>query len=162
MHIKLPLLAVVLIAVGLVLGGAAYMRFTLDPLAGAPAQTGYEGLEGEPSEDRDEAEESGEAETPVPSMPSAPAPSAPAEPKEAEPAGYTMADVRLHASAASCWTAIQGNVYDLTSWISRHPGGKSAITRLCGTDGTDDFLDQHGGDRSAISRLESFLLGPLQ
>ena len=41
-----------------------------------------------------------------------------------KPSGNTMADIRLHNSATSCWSAINGNVYDLTDWVNSHPGGK--------------------------------------
>ena len=74
---------------------------------------------------------------------------------------YTMEDVAQHASAESCWTAVNGNVYDLTDWISQHPGGSSAITRLCGTDGTDAFEDEHNGDSEPAAALKDHLLGPL-
>ena len=75
--------------------------------------------------------------------------------------GYTMAMVKTHASEASCWTVISGNVYDLTKWISQHPGGSGAIKSLCGTDGTAGFLGQHEGKSKPASRLIGYLLGPL-
>ncbi len=94
-----------------------------------------------------------------------PADSAPAKPPASTPppasSGYTMAQVAAHAGASSCWTAIGGKVYDLTSWISKHPGGKSAILRLCGVDGTAAFDDQHGGQARPERELASFLIGTL-
>lgn len=75
--------------------------------------------------------------------------------------GYTMAMVKTHASDASCWTVISGNVYDLTKWISQHPGGSGAIKSLCGTDGTAGFNGQHQGQGKPASRLSGYLLGPL-
>ncbi len=75
--------------------------------------------------------------------------------------GYTMDQVAKHADASSCWTAIDGNVYDLTDWISRHPGGQQAILGLCGTDGSAAFKAQHGGQSRPASELKNFLLGPL-
>ena len=76
-------------------------------------------------------------------------------------AGYTMADVKKANSRAKCWSAINGNVYDLTSWISSHPGGSSAITFLCGTDGTNAYKAQHEGQGKPTMRLSQYLLGPL-
>ncbi|HEY6020021.1 MAG TPA: cytochrome b5-like heme/steroid binding domain-containing protein [Candidatus Paceibacterota bacterium] len=75
--------------------------------------------------------------------------------------GYTMADVAKHNSASACWTAINGKVYDVTSWINQHPGGTQAILSLCGTDGSAAFNGQHGGQGRPASELASFLLGPL-
>jgi cytochrome b involved in lipid metabolism len=75
--------------------------------------------------------------------------------------GYTMADVRANATSAKCWSAIDGNVYDLTRWISSHPGGASPIRFLCGIDGTNAFKAQHANQSSPMARLSSYLLGPL-
>jgi cytochrome b involved in lipid metabolism len=76
-------------------------------------------------------------------------------------AGYSMADVKKANTRAKCWSAIDGNVYDLTAWISSHPGGAGAITFLCGTDGSNAFKAQHEGQRSPTNRLAQYLLGPL-
>jgi len=69
--------------------------------------------------------------------------------------------VALNDSEASCWTVINGNVYDLTDWISSHPGGASRILGLCGIDGTSQFEGQHGGSASAEGTLEGYLLGSI-
>ncbi len=86
-----------------------------------------------------------------------------AEPTEttSSASGYTLADVEAHNTQDSCWAAIEGNVFDLTDWISQHPGGASHIVALCGTDGTSAFEGQHSGDSRPADELASFLLGPL-
>lgn len=75
---------------------------------------------------------------------------------------YTLAQVAAHATSQSCWSVINGEVYDLTGWIGQHPGGQSAIVRLCGKDGSADFNDQHGGQRRPANELAGFLIGSLQ
>ena len=75
--------------------------------------------------------------------------------------GYTMADVRANATPAKCWTVIDKKVYNLTNWISSHPGGASPIRFLCGKDGTDAFKAQHANQSNPTARLASYLLGPL-
>ena len=75
--------------------------------------------------------------------------------------GYTMAQVRANNTAKSCWTAIDGYVYNLTSWINSHPGGSGAILFLCGTDGTNAFKAQHENQTRPTIRLETYRLGPL-
>jgi hypothetical protein len=50
-----------------------------------------------------------------------------------------------------------GSVYDLTQY--RHPAGNSYIRRIAGTDGTEDFLDEHRS--SFISKIEGFKVGSL-
>ena len=75
---------------------------------------------------------------------------------------YPLSDVALHANAQSCWTAISGNVYNLTSFINQHPGGSRAITSLCGIDGTNGFLNQHEGQRRPLSELQNLFIGKLK
>ena len=75
---------------------------------------------------------------------------------------YTLADVAIHNYATSCWTAISGKVYNLTSWINQHPGGKQAIISLCGKDGTEAFNAQHGGQARPEQELKNFLVGTLK
>lgn len=99
--------------------------------------------------------------TPKPVTQPAPTTPAPITPIPV-PNSYTMAQVATHASRSSCWTAVEGQVYDLTQWIGEHPGGERAILGLCGKDGTADFNDQHGGQSRPARELASFLLGPLQ
>ena len=86
---------------------------------------------------------------------------APTPTQTVAPAGYTMEQVKANNTSAKCWSAIDSKVYDLTNWISSHPGGAGAITSLCGTDGTAAFKGQHGGSGQPNSRLAGYLLGPL-
>jgi cytochrome b involved in lipid metabolism len=72
---------------------------------------------------------------------------------------YTLAQVATHSSASSCWSIIQNNVYDLTSWINQHPGGAKAILSICGKDGTSAFEKQHGGQARPENELKNFLIG---
>ena len=104
------------------------------------------------------------AATPTPTV-AAPSPTAKATPSptpSATQAGYTMADVKKANTRAKCWSAIDGNVYDLTAWISAHPGGASAITFLCGIDGSNAFKAQHEGQGKPSLRLSQYQLGPLK
>lgn len=75
--------------------------------------------------------------------------------------GYTRAQVAENNRAASCWTIIDGGVYNLTSWGREHPGGSGAIYALCGTDGSGSFSSKHGGQSRPLSELRKYYLGPL-
>lgn len=75
---------------------------------------------------------------------------------------YTMTDVKTHNTSASCWTAVNGSVYDVTSWIGQHPGGAGAIKGMCGIDGSAAFNGQHGGQARPASELASFKIGILK
>jgi cytochrome b involved in lipid metabolism len=74
----------------------------------------------------------------------------------------TSAEVARHASAQDCWSIVNGNVYDLTSWIAHHPGGEQVILAVCGKDGSPSFnrhQAEHGAEAEA--HLETFKVGPL-
>ena len=98
--------------------------------------------------------------TPAAVAPSA-KPSPTPEPEMTTQTGYTMAKVKENNSASSCWSVINGNVYNLTQWINSHPGGPSVIRGLCGVDGTSSFNGKHRGQGSPTATLASYLLGPL-
>ena len=74
---------------------------------------------------------------------------------------YTKATVATHSGESSCWSIINGNIYDLTSFVSNHPGGDRNILKICGKDGTAAFEGQHGGDSRPEATLKSFYLAPL-
>lgn len=73
----------------------------------------------------------------------------------------TLAEVGTHNKTTDCWAVVDKNVYDLTGWISRHPGGEKAIIGLCGIDGTQAFSRQHGSSEKAKAALVSLLIGNL-
>lgn len=94
--------------------------------------------------------------------PSASAPtSASATPTTTAPAALTMAVVKKHASASSCWSVVDGEVFDLTKWISRHPGGAGRILDMCGQDGSAAFHGQHGNSVRVTKILNGYSLGKL-
>jgi cytochrome b involved in lipid metabolism len=76
---------------------------------------------------------------------------------------YTSAEVATHDTASSCWTSINGNVYDLTAWVRQHPGGEADILSICGKDGTQAFEQQHGRPRDTQPQqiLATFKIGTL-
>ena len=75
---------------------------------------------------------------------------------------YTAKDVAKHATAKSCWTSINGSVYDLTTWVNRHPGGARVIQAICGKDGTKAFNGQHRGAGKPAAQLQAFRIGTLR
>jgi hypothetical protein len=104
--------------------------------------------------------------TPAPTPVVTPAPTVTATPTptpspSATISGYTMAQVKANNSSRSCWSAIDGYVYDLTNWINSHPGGSGAILFLCGTDGSNAFKAQHENQTRPAVRLDAYRLGPL-
>ena len=85
-----------------------------------------------------------------------------AESQSASPATtFTAAQVAQNSDATSCWASADGSVYDLTEWISEHPGGSREIEALCGTDATAAFQRQHGSNAEAQRELAGFKIGEL-
>lgn len=117
-----------------------------------------EQTEDEASEDEAESDEPAEenSEEPQPTQTAEPT----QEPEESVN-GFTLAQVSERNSAAECWVAIDGGVYDLTQWIRSHPGGSGAILNLCGKDGSASFTSQHGGQARPSSTLDGYYLAPL-
>ncbi len=99
-----------------------------------------------------------ETQAPEQTQDPAPAPEPEPEPEPVE-SKYSMANIAKNNSTSSCWAAISGKAYDLTDWISRHPGGAGAIVSICGTDATSVFQGRHGGQSGPASSLSDYLLG---
>lgn len=74
---------------------------------------------------------------------------------------YALADVKSHSTQNDCWSVIDGKVYNLTSYVPRHPGGIDEIVKACGNDGTSLFESQPKHGASAKNQLESLQIGIL-
>lgn len=78
----------------------------------------------------------------------------------AQTTNYTLAEVAQHATAANCWMVLNSNkVYNLTAFISMHPGG-NGMASSCGKDGTAAF----GGvphTANAVALEVPYLIGGL-
>ena len=75
---------------------------------------------------------------------------------------FLLSEVAQHKDAQSCWSAINGGTYDLTTWISQHPGGPENILSICGKDGSDAFNNQHGGSQRQADILKTLKIGTLK
>ena len=73
----------------------------------------------------------------------------------------TLEEVKKHDSGTSCWSIVFGNVFDLTKWITKHPGGAGVIRAICGKDGSSAFEGQHAGQGRPANQLSNYYLGKL-
>jgi len=78
---------------------------------------------------------------------------------------FSLEDVSEHNNGDDCWLAINGKVYDVTDYVSNHPGG-AAILEGCGTDGTTLYETRPMGSGSphssnARNLLEDYYIGEL-
>ena len=129
---------------------ASMLEAENEPEASAPANT--QSVQPSATKAPPATQKAEPVETQAPEQTPAPEP----EPVESK---YSMANIAKNSSTSSCWAAISGKAYDLTAWISRHPGGAGAIVSICGTDATSVFQGKHGGQSGAASSLSAYLLG---
>lgn len=78
---------------------------------------------------------------------------------------YTQEDVAAHNSKTDCWIIIEGNVYNATSFVAKHPGG-AAILNGCGMDATMLFHERPASGKgphpdSAAEVLKTLYIGKL-
>jgi sterol desaturase/sphingolipid hydroxylase (fatty acid hydroxylase superfamily)/cytochrome b involved in lipid metabolism len=59
------------------------------------------------------------------------------------PSEISLEELAAHSTEESCWVAINGSVYNLSSFLDEHPGGKSAILMKAGQDATLVFEPLH-------------------
>merc|ERR1719515_300598 len=60
--------------------------------------------------------------------------------------GYTMEEVAKHTTKDDCWVVVAGQVLNVTSFLSQHPGGELAILTFAGKDATEEFNMIHPPD----------------
>lgn len=75
---------------------------------------------------------------------------------------FSWAEVEAHTTATDCWSVVGGQVYDLSSWVARHPGGAKPIVAMCGKDSTETFNMQHGSSDVAQAALILLKIGELK
>ncbi|KKP69367.1 hypothetical protein A2X44_04410 [candidate division CPR3 bacterium GWF2_35_18] len=78
---------------------------------------------------------------------------------------FTLEEIATHNSEDDCYLIIEDKVYNVTSFISSHPGGQ-AILQGCGTDATTLFETKPMGSntphsQSARNLLQSYYIGDL-
>ena len=88
------------------------------------------------------------------------------EPTAVQDPTFTMEEVAQHDTRDDCWIAIDGKVYDVTDFITSHPGG-SAILEGCGTDGSELYETRpmgSGTPHSARARdmLQDYHIGDVE
>lgn len=78
------------------------------------------------------------------------------------PEGITPEELALHGADAhrSHWTAIDGEVYDVTQFMPFHPGGELIMQKYLGRDCTAVFAHHHAHFKVKMA-IPELLVGPL-
>ncbi|XP_072164639.1 acyl-CoA (8-3)-desaturase-like [Diadema setosum] len=74
---------------------------------------------------------------------------------------YTWDEVRQHATPDDKWLVIDGEVYDITKWSNKHPGGRRVISHYAGQDASDAFGAFHRDRRLVSKYLKTYRIGRL-
>mmetsp|Transcript_45253 Transcript_45253/g.96678 ORF Transcript_45253/g.96678 Transcript_45253/m.96678 type:complete len:128 (-) Transcript_45253:175-558(-) len=73
----------------------------------------------------------------------------------------SVEELKEHSTGKDCWIAVHGLVYDVTEFLSRHPGGGEVIVELAGQDSTEAFEDIAHSDASR-EEADEFIVGWLE
>ena len=79
---------------------------------------------------------------------------------------YNILEVSKHNTKNDCWIIINSKVYDITTYMTSHPGG-AAILQGCGRDATQLFETRPMGSGTPHSEdardiIEAFFIGFLK
>lgn len=78
---------------------------------------------------------------------------------------YTSSEVAKHNTRNDCWMIIINKVYNVTDYLSFHPGGVGAMLPYCGAEATRAFDTKDQGQphsNQANSLLNNYFVGDLK
>jgi cytochrome b involved in lipid metabolism len=66
-----------------------------------------------------------------------------------------------HNTKSDCWVGYEGKVYDITTWLLKHPGGVKAILPYCGTatEFEEAFIKKHGRSKVKLFMKVALYMG---
>ncbi|XP_073135306.1 cytochrome b5-like [Henckelia pumila] len=70
--------------------------------------------------------------------------------------GYS--DVSVHNTSEDCWVIINFKVYNVTNFLSEHPGGDQVLLESAGKDASEEFEDVGHGSAARLM-LDEFYVG---
>ncbi|VVC43324.1 Cytochrome b5, heme-binding site,Cytochrome b5-like heme/steroid binding domain [Cinara cedri] len=73
---------------------------------------------------------------------------------------YSPTTVSKHKLSNDAWISIHGNVYNITNFITVHPGGEEVLIKSAGTDATECF-DSIGHSDEAYKLMNDLKIGKL-
>ena len=87
--------------------------------------------------------------------------SLPSVPSDLKGNNISVQQLSAHNKKSDCWVGYDGKVYDITSFLPRHPGSAGAISPYCGTsdDFTQAFTSQHGTKKVSMLMKVGTLVG---
>ncbi|PKK54796.1 hypothetical protein CI102_317, partial [Trichoderma harzianum] len=71
---------------------------------------------------------------------------------------FSVEEVAKHASKADLYMIIHKKVYDVSTFIKKHPGGEEILTDVGGCDATEEY-DDAGHSEKADRLLKKLYVG---
>jgi cytochrome b involved in lipid metabolism len=73
---------------------------------------------------------------------------------------YTKEEVIEHKTINDCWIIIKNKVYNITDYLTIHPGGKNILLQCAGKDCTEYFNSINHSKKANIE-LKKYYIGEL-
>ncbi|XP_073054052.1 cytochrome b5-like [Primulina eburnea] len=70
----------------------------------------------------------------------------------------SYSDVSVHNTSEDCWVIINSKVYNVTNFLSEHPGGDEVLLESAGKDASEEFEDVGHGSAARLM-LDEFYVG---
>jgi cytochrome b involved in lipid metabolism len=74
---------------------------------------------------------------------------------------FTAEQVLERSRGKECWVIINRNVYNVSNYLHKHPGGAQVIRKFSGQDCTDTFKMIHKQIDKALQLLSQYQVGVL-
>eukprot|EP00966_Prymnesium_polylepis_P061430 1425451-Prymnesium_polylepis.1 len=71
---------------------------------------------------------------------------------------FTLEEVAAHKKKTDCWIVVDGKVFDMTSFLEEHPGGRRMPLKYAGKDATDTWMEIHGHKKEQIFKNYAHLI----
>jgi cytochrome b involved in lipid metabolism len=73
----------------------------------------------------------------------------------------SLTELSQHNSVSDCWVSYKGKVYDITSFLPRHPGTAGTISPYCGsaTEFENAFTKKHGTSKVSVLMSVGVFMG---
>jgi cytochrome b involved in lipid metabolism len=71
---------------------------------------------------------------------------------------YTKEEVLLHNNENDCWIIINNRVYNITNYLTKHPGGNKILLQCAGKDCTE-YFNNINHSQKAQKELENYYIG---
>ncbi|XAR62585.1 hypothetical protein NMG60_11017404 [Bertholletia excelsa] len=73
---------------------------------------------------------------------------------------FSFAEVSLHNNPNDCWVIINAKAYDVTAFLTDHPGGEEVLLVAAGKDASEEF-EAAGHGSAARLMLDEFYTGEI-